>query len=232
MYQSALLGWMLALLLGIGAGGAAAQSVEPPAALPRPPLGKSAPAFTLEDLGGRKHRPADLRAHPPSTRPGQVVVLVWWAASAPVAAKTDPEVRALAKQFRARGVRFFAINPFLDPGPDLAGMEDRTLAVELKRLRGLDFPVLVDSRRKVSRQYGARRIPEAVVIDRQGVIRYRGAIVTALVRPGERQYRRYLHDALELVLAGSKVVPAETKTWGTEIPYYRRKKGQRREGQK
>lgn len=219
MHRPAPPGWMSILLLGIVATAASTQSVASPKALPRPAIGKPAPTFELVDLKGQKHRPADARARPPAEK-GQVVVLIWWAATAPVAAKTDPEVCAVHKAFAARGVRFFAINPFLDPGPDLAGAEIRQLAVELKRLRGIAFPVLVDTRREVSRRFGARRIPEAVVIDRQGVIRYRGAIVTPLVRPGERKYRRYLHEALEAVVTGKKVATPETPVWGTEIPYF------------
>ena len=185
----------------------------------RPPLGSPAPDFRLKDLSGRTHVLRDLRADPETKRPGYVVVLVWWAATGPAAAKTDPILNRLQRTYHDRGVRFLAVNPFADGSKtERRGTEPVALVREFKRIRGLRFPVLLDGDRQVTRRYGARCVPEVAVIDRQGLLRYRGAVVTPLIKPGERQFSAYLEDALRAVLAGKRVQHSETKSWGNTIP--------------
>ena len=185
----------------------------------QPPLGRIAPDFTLLDLQGREHVLRDLRADPSIRREGWVVVLVWWSATGPAVAKVDPILVDLHRRYAGKGVRFFAVNPFVCKGPDRRGVECTAIVREFKRIRHIEYPVLLDGNRKVSRRYGARCVPEVVVIDRKGVLRYRGAAVTPFIKKGERQYKPFLENALEAVLAGKMVPLKETRTWGNRIPY-------------
>lgn len=112
------------------------------------------------------------------------------------------------------------MDPYADgTETDRPGVEPAALIREFMRIRGIRFPVLLDGDRRVSRRYGARCVPEVVVIDRNGILRYRGAVVTPLIKPGERQYRAYLEDALKAVLSGQRVQHSETKSWGNTIPF-------------
>jgi len=188
-------------------------------AKPRPPIGQVAPNFTLADLKGRELVLRDLRADSSIKREGRIVVLLWWSATGPAVAKIDPVMNRLFKKYSGKGVRFFAINPFVCKDPDRKGTESLEIIREFKRIRRIQFPVLLDWKKKVSRRYRARHVPEVVVIDRQGALRYRGAVVTPLKKAGERQYRPYLEDALRAVLAGKMVPLKETRTWGNIIPY-------------
>ena len=44
------------------------------------------------------------------------------------------------------------------------------------RQQGLEYPVLIDENGAVRRRYDARRAPHMFVIDKEGALRYRGAI--------------------------------------------------------
>ncbi len=189
---------------------------SPPA---QPPVGRMAPDFALLDLKGREHVLRDMRADPSIKRKGWVVVLVWWSATGPAVAKVDPILVDLHRRYTGKGVRFFAINPFVSKGPDRRGVECMAIVKEFKRIRHIDYPVLLDGNRAVSRRYGARCVPEVAVIDRKGVLRYRGAVVTPFIKKGERQYKPFLENALKAVLAGKMVPLKETRTWGNRIPY-------------
>jgi peroxiredoxin len=203
----------LALLIA-GALDPEAQDSAPKAAR----VGQPAPDFTLEDLDGRRFRLSDLRADAKAGREGQVVVLAWWSATGPAVAKTDPILRALHERYRSAGVRFLAVAPFASREDGRPGTESLTLIREFKRLRKIEFPLLPDFDRRVCRQYGVDHVPEVMVIDRSGILRYRGAIVTPFIRPGERSYEPYLENALEAVLAGRMVLRKETRPWGNAIP--------------
>jgi len=220
--RSEAIGLFLLILFVLPAGSRlSAQKNEPGIAgdSPRPKIGSPAPDFTLRDLEGKKHRLADLRADPEQERKGKLVVLVWWSATGPAVAKMDPILDALRKKFSSRDVRFLAIDPFVSREPKRSGTENLSMVREVKRLRGIGFPILLDYRKEVSRRFGARRVPEVVLVDRAGTIRYRGAVVTPLIKPGERQYTPFLENALDAVLSGKLVHPQETKTFGNAIPY-------------
>jgi len=213
---------LMVILLGLPAATAFPAQEKGPSRveLPsRPKIGSPAPDFTLTDLEGKKHRLSDLRADPKRERTGNVVVLVWWSATGPTVAKTDPILNALQKQFSARDVRFLAINPFVSRKPKLSGTENLAMVREFKRIRRIAFPILLDYQKEVSRRFGARQVPEVVLVDQAGIIRYRGAVVTPLIKPGERQFTPYLENALTAVLSGKMVQPKQTKTFGNAIPY-------------
>ena len=185
----------------------------------QPPIGRLAPDFALVDLKGREHVLRDMRADPSIRRKGWVVVLVWWSATGPAVAKVDPILVDLHKRYSGKGVRFFAINPYVCKGQDRRGVECTAIVREFRRIRHIEFPVLMDEKKAVSRKYGARCVPEVVVIDKKGVLRYRGAVVTPFIKKGERQYKPFLENALDAVLAGKMVAQKETGTWGNRIPY-------------
>lgn len=196
--------------------GAQAPGGRPPAPTIR--IGERAMAFELPRVDGR---PFDLASRLPDTaakRPGRVVVLVWWSATSPAVAKVDPVLAALAKRFASRA-EFLAVNPFACRGDDRFGAESAASVRVFKRLRGLDFPVLIDEPRDVTRRYGVTRVPSAVVIDAAGIVRYRGAIRTFERRAGRRVVREDLGDAIDAVVRGATVARSEVGPEGTVIPY-------------
>ena len=68
--------------------------------------------------------------------------------------------------------------------------------------------------------FNAQVTPETYVIDKQGIIRYHGAIDDA--QNEARMKRHSLRAALDEVLAGKPVTVAETKAFGCSVKRARR----------
>ena len=78
------------------------------------------------------------------------------------------------------------------------------------------FPMIPDDDTAVARLLGAKRTPEAFVLDGEGKLRYRGRIAAKIGTPD-------LRNALDALLAGRKIEPVETKAFGCAIRWTRTK---------
>ncbi len=76
--------------------------------------------------------------------------------------------------------------------------------------------VLLDSQHRVADLYEAVTTPHVFVIDREGVLRYRGAVDDVSFRQ-RRPTRFYLDEAVEALLAGHFPPIAETPAYGCTI---------------
>ena len=76
--------------------------------------------------------------------------------------------------------------------------------------------VLVDTDDTVADLYEAQTTPHVYVIDREGVLRYRGAVDDVAFRI-RRPTRFYLDEAVEALLDGRLPVVAETPAYGCSI---------------
>ncbi|MGB8260096.1 MAG: TlpA disulfide reductase family protein [Terracidiphilus sp.] len=129
-----------------------------------PPLvGKPAPAFTLEDLNGKKVSLADYR--------GKAVLINFWATwCAPCKVET-PWIVELRNQYAAEGFEVLAIS-----ADDLDKDEPAKLAMEKKEIgRFVDqlkmpYPVLIDGE-SISLPYGGLdQLPTSFFVDRKGTV--------------------------------------------------------------
>lgn len=141
----------------------------------------------------------------------KAVAVVFTGTACPVNVLYAPTLANLAKQFENKGVQFIAINSNkVDTAGDVA---------EFAKHHEWSFPVLKDSQNKVADLFGAKRTPEAFVLNEKGEIVYRGRI--------DDQYgidfRRAkpttndLAEALDAVLAGKPMPKAETEVQGCLI---------------
>ncbi|MDJ0736083.1 MAG: thioredoxin family protein [Nostocaceae cyanobacterium] len=80
----------------------------------------------------------------------------------------------------------------------------------------LNFPYLWDSTQDVTRSFGARKIPMAFLIDRNGVIRYKGQIDDRPHNPNSVS-KYYFKNAISSMLRGDKIQLQETETVGTSL---------------
>ncbi|HEY3171917.1 MAG TPA: peroxiredoxin, partial [Thermoanaerobaculia bacterium] len=64
---------------------------------------------------------------------------------------------------------------------------------------------------RIAALLGARRTPEVFVLDQEGKLRYHGRIASKISSPD-------LKKALDALLEGRTVRPAETKAFGCAIP--------------
>lgn len=124
----------------------------------------------------------------------------------PVAAVYAPRIRALAARCRTRGVRFVLVYP--------NAADTRAEAREHARSRGFTCRVVKDDGTLAS-ALGATMVPEAVVLDRDGALCYRGRIDDST--DPARVRSRDLARALDAVLAGQPVRVSEAPGIGCVI---------------
>lgn len=170
-------------------------------------VGAKAPAFELTNaVNGDTVRfgPGD----------GKLSVVVFTCNQCPYAKAFEDRIVALGNEFSKRGVVFYAIDSNDDaayPVEALAEMKSRATA------KHYPFPYLKDGDSKVARAYGARVTPHIFVVDKSGVVRYRGYVDDS-AKPGERQHAG-LKDALDSLLAGNAVANASTRAFGCTIKF-------------
>lgn len=192
----------LAVLLVIAGAAFGIWSLRAPALTRRP--GQRVADFGLIDARtGQINR---LSAHE-----GNAVVIVFVGTSCPIGDLYMPRLLALSQKYESRFVDFLAINSNAsETVEDVAEYARRSEAI---------FPILKDTDNLVADQLLAERTCEALVIDRSGRLRYRGAIDDQY-GPGTHRDSptcHYLVDAIEAVLAGRKVTPEITQVVGCPI---------------
>lgn len=161
-------------------------------------INRPAPEFSLPDLNGRKHALRDYQ--------GQVVVLNFWSAECPHAARADGELTSYLQSWGSR-VTLISIASNVN--------EPIQLLEQVASQRGLPA-VLQDRNSEVADLYEAVTTPHLFVIDDQGILRYQGAFDDVTFRQ-RTPTRHYLHEAVESVMAGDYPNPAETTSYGCAI---------------
>jgi peroxiredoxin len=163
-------------------------------------LNTPAPDFTLPDLARRKHRLIDYRH--------TIVVLNFWSAECPWVARSDPQLKRYLEEW-GEAVTLLLIASNANEPPEMMAR----VAAE----RG--WPVILrDARGEVAKTYGAETTPHFFVIDRQGLLRYRGAFDDVTFRQRIPTVN-YLKSAVEALLLGEAPNPAETPAYGCTIVY-------------
>jgi len=160
--------------------------------------------FALRDPQGTTIGLADLRDR-------ELVVIVFVGAECPLARLYGPRLVELARKYERRGVAFLAI--------DSNASDSRAAVARYALEHSLSFPVLVDANHAVADRFGARRTPEAFILDRDRRVRYQGRIdgqyTPGLQRP--QNPRADLILAIEDLLAGRPVAVPRTEVTGCVI---------------
>src|SRR5262245_33054576 len=142
----------LLLVPGLVLGLSLLAGPEPAGRAKAPPPRKVA-AFTLEDVTGRPRSLADFRDK-------KALVVVFIGTECPISNSYVPRLAELHAAFAPRGVQFLAVNSNSQDTPArIAGHA---------REHGIPFPVLKDTAAAVADRFGARRTPEAFVLDPAG----------------------------------------------------------------
>jgi len=171
------------------------------------PIGATAPKFALVNAVDGKtvaYKPGD----------GKISVVVFTCNQCPYAKAFEPRLIELAKQYQAKGVAFYAIDPNDDAQYAIESLgEMKARAVE----RGYPFPYLKDGDSSIARSYGARVTPHVYVFDGAGTLRYRGYVDDS-ARAAERRTAG-LANALDDLLAGKAVANQTTRAFGCTIKF-------------
>ena len=124
-------------------------------ALAAPVMASTAPDFALRSVAGTNHRLSEHR--------GEVVVLLFWASWCGDCRRELERFEKLRATYAPAGLVVLSVS--MD--------EEPARAADIARAVGIDYPVLLDAGKKVSRTYKADDLPLILLIDRNGVIRAR-----------------------------------------------------------
>jgi peroxiredoxin len=165
---------------------------------------KTIEAFTLKDTAGKEISLADFKDR-------KAVVVVFLGTECPINNAYSPRLAELSKVYAGKGVQFIAINSNYQDTP-------ARVAKHVKEF-GISFPVLKDVGNQVADQFGARRTPEAFILDGGRVVRYQGRIDDQFGIGFKRKEptRNDLVLALDEVLAGKEVTTPTTELAGCLI---------------
>lgn len=117
-------------------------------------VANAAPDFTLRRVDGPNLRLQEQR--------GRVVMVNFWATWCGPCRQEMPHLNRLHAKYRDAGFLLLGVN--ID--------EDVNKAVGLSSRLGLQFPILLDTEKKVSRLYDLTTMPSTVLIDRDGRVRH------------------------------------------------------------
>ncbi len=176
-------------------------------------IGKKIDEFSLHDFRGKVHRLSDYKD-------GKGMVVAFIGVECPLATLYAARLEEMAREFGDKGVTVLAIDSNRqDSITELAGFAAR---------HKLTFPILKDPDNKVADLFGAKRTPEAYLIDADGIVQYCGRIDDQygqhLGENGKRisyqhkaPRRRDLQIAIEETLAGQQVSEPLTEAVGCLI---------------
>jgi peroxiredoxin len=172
---------------------------------PMPPAaGARVADFTLKDIDGQPHSLSGYKGK-------KAIVIVFVGTECPLANLYLPTLADLHKRYSPKGVQFLAINS-----------NDQDSAAEVAdhaRERKVPFPMLKDPDHQAADALGARRTPEAFLVDSHRVIRYHGRIDDQYgytYRRGAPTHTE-LKDAIQDLLAGRPVATPFKEAQGCVI---------------
>lgn len=161
-------------------------------------LNGPAPEFELADLEGVLHRLSDER--------GKIVIVNFWSAECPHSERTDQYLVSLLEQWGGEVVMLsIAANR----------SESVSMAAEAAKTRRIPT-VLIDAEHVVADLYEALTTPHAFLVDREGILRYRGAVDNITFRQREAT-RFFLQEAVDALLQGHLPALPETPAYGCAI---------------
>ncbi|HBE18055.1 MAG TPA: thioredoxin family protein [Cyanobacteria bacterium UBA11149] len=173
------------------------------------PIGSYAPDFELPGIDGEVHHLSSY------LRKWRGVVVIFMSNQCPFVSSYLSRLKQIQSQFKSRGITLVGINAndvYQYPKDSFDTM--KKFAKENK----LNFPYLWDPTQDVAQGFGAEKTPEVFLIDKTGILCYRGQIDD---RPdgGEGERVPYLENAIAALLAGAEVSPKSTAAIGSNLQW-------------
>ena len=157
-----------------------------------------APDFELYDFEGRLHRLSAYR--------GRIVIVNFWSCECPHSERTDKAIMTVLVQWRDNVVLLSIASNRNENAEALKNVADaRHLST-----------VLIDAQCFVANMFEAQTTPHVYVIDREGILRYRGAIDDVTFRR-RMPSRFFLDEAVESLLEGHLPTLTDSPAYGCTI---------------
>ena len=161
-------------------------------------LNQLAPNFELSDLEGGLQKLCDAR--------GKIVIINFWSAECPHSARTDGLILDLLEKWNGE-VELLSV----------AANQNESVQMLAETAKARSMPgILIDAQHVVADQYDAMTTPHVFVLDRAGVLRYRGAVDDVTFRR-RAATQFFLRDAVESLLQGKLPELNETPAYGCTI---------------
>ncbi len=138
-------------------------------------IGQKAPDFALKSSTGENLRLSEYR--------GEVVMLNFWATWCGPCRQEMPLLDDLYNRYERVGFKLLGVN--ID--------DNSQRAIDMMRELGVDFPILFDATKDVSKLYDVNAMPVTVILDREGNVRY----VHKGYKPGYEE--KYLNEVRALL---------------------------------
>lgn len=122
-------------------------------------VGQEAPNFSLKDTEGNSVTLKGLRGE-------KIVVLDFWASWYPPCRKAIPELNKIQENYAENDVQVLGINIREKPAK----------VVGFKKKLMMKYPTLMDPKGVVAKNYGVEGIPNIILIDKGGIVRFNGHI--------------------------------------------------------
>lgn len=161
-------------------------------------VNQPAPDFELPSLDGNLHRLSDSR--------GRIVILNFWSAECPHSERADG---LLLKWLEEWGGEVELLSIAANRNESARSVE------EVARSRSLP-KVLIDAGHVVADLYEAVTTPHVFVVDRDGILRYRGAVDDVTFRQ-RTAARFFLKEAVDALCEGYFPPLTETPAYGCAI---------------
>ena len=161
-------------------------------------INEPAPDFSLPDLHNKKHTLSNYR--------GKTIIVNFWSCECPHSERADKHILESLKEWNGNvGLLSIAANQ----NESAESVEDAARARSLPT-------VLIDAGHVVADLYEAVTTPHVFVIDRDGILRYRGAVDDVTFR-NRKPSRFFLNEAVESLLEGHLPPLTETPAYGCTI---------------
>jgi peroxiredoxin len=161
-------------------------------------INQPVPDFELPALDGRLHRLSEYHS--------RIVIVNFWSCECPQSERTDRAIMAMFVQWRDEVVML-----------SIASNQNENAEALKNAANARRLPmVLVDAGCHVADMFEAQTTPHVFVIDREGILRYRGAIDNVTFRQ-RAPTRFFLDEAVESLLEGHLPPLAESPAHGCTI---------------
>lgn len=174
-------------------------------------LGSKAPDFSLPGVDGKTYSLS-------SFEDARALVVIFMCNHCPYVIAVQDRINELAREFGPKGVSMIGINsndPLKYPSDNFEAMKQRA------KEKSYAFAYVQDETQEVAKAYDAVCTPDPYVYERKGndfVLRYRGRIDDNW-QDESAVTRRELADALNSILAGSKVGVDQKPSMGCSIKW-------------